>query len=245
MKLGHAFLAIAAVVVLATGARADSIPASSYAINGSLTIPGNGASSEIIDFAFTLDYFAIGSYAGGPVYGYDTQIVGPVLVAASGPLGLFGSSAPEFRADTGPGPSSGYLPFFNSAAPSVNASNVGNFDEIDLVMDDVDVSVGAVNPGPPTSADASMYRCQTATCMADFLLPGEATVGPLGPGGTAQFTATSIAVDPPGVDPPGVDPPAVDPPVNTPEPGTMLLTLMGLGVMAIAAKNKKGPQAMV
>ena len=55
MKLGHAFLAIAAMPLLATGDRADSIPASSYAIDDSLTIPGNGTFTETIDFAFTLD----------------------------------------------------------------------------------------------------------------------------------------------------------------------------------------------
>ena len=225
MKLWHVFLGIAAVVLLATGARADSIPASSYAINGSMTIPGNGTFTETIDFAFTLDYFTIGSYPGGPIYGYDTQIVSPILVAASGPLGLFGSSATGFSADTGPGPSSGYLPFINSASPSINSSNVGNFDEVDLNMNYVDEYVGAVDPGPPTSADAYIYRCQTTACMADFLLPEEATVGSLGPGGTAQFTATAIPVDPP---------------TNTPEPPAIVLSAIGiLGLASVAWRQNR------
>jgi hypothetical protein len=138
-------------------------------------------------------------------------------VAASGPLGLFGSSATGFSADTGPGPSSGYLPFINSASPSINSSNVGNFDEVDLNMNYVDEYVGAVDPGPPTSADAYIYRCQTTACMADFLLPGEVTVGPLGPGGTAQFTATAIPADPP---------------TNTPEPPMILLSATGISGLA-------------
>ena len=217
MKLGHAFLAIAAVVLLATGARADSIPASSYDINGNLTL-GNGTFNETIYFAFTLDYFTIPSPGGG-IYGYYATIPSPVLVAASGPLGLFGGGS---QIMDGP---EGFIEFVNSASPS------GSSDEIDLSMNNLEqngsptyLPAGEPFSGPPTLAYSSFYRCDTAACVADFLPPGsEGGVFPLGIGGesgTTQFTATSIPVDPP---------------TNTPEPPMILLSAIGLlGLAGVA-----------
>ena len=167
MKLGHAFLAIAAVVLLASAARADSIPASSYDINGNLTIPGHGTFLETIYFSFTLDYFTIPSYQDGPVYGLDTQIVSPILVASSGQLGFFGSNAGGFGpGGGGPGPWAGYLGFFNAGG-----------DEIDLDMNNVDISFAPIDAvgvaGPPTRADSVCTRAnrllawRTFSCIRD------------------------------------------------------------------------------
>lgn len=211
MRVLNVLLATAALALFAVGARADSIPAASYDINGSMTIAGKATSTETIDFAFTLDYFALGSYLGGPVYGYSSSIMSPIVVAASGPLGLFGSTSAGFGAGGGPGQFSGYLPFFNAGG-----------DEIDLEMNYVDEQPTL---GPPTQADSEIYGCKTAACIADFsLLPGSPTVS-FGPYGTAQFTATAIPTDPP-----------TDPPANTPEPPMILMTLIGIfGVLGIAS----------
>jgi hypothetical protein len=207
MRVLNVLLVTAAVALFAVGARADSIPVASYDINGSMTIAGNATSTETIDFAFTLDYFALGSYLGGPVYGYSSSIVSPILVAASGPLGLFGSNSAGFGAGGGPGQFSGYLPFFNAGG-----------DEIDLEMNYVDEQPTL---GSPTQADSQIYGCRTAACVADFsLISGSPTVS-FGPYGTAQFTATAIPTDPP---------------TNTPEPPTILMISLGiLGLLGIAS----------
>lgn len=215
MKLWHVFLAIAAVVLLATGAHADAIPASSYAINGSMTIPGNGSFTETIDFAFTLDYFTVGSYLGGPIYGYYATIPGPVLVAASGPLGLFGGSS-QIYLSNGLG---AYIPFVNSASPTINSAFIGNFDEIDLDMNNLEEGAPfAPFSGPPTLASSEIYRCDTATCQQDFSATGGPTILH-GPYGTAQFTATAIP---------------------TPEPPMILLTAIGiLGLVGMAWRQNR------
>lgn len=172
-------------------AYADSVPVASYAIYGTLSVTGNnscgGPCVETITYSFTLDYFQVtlASFRFAPmepclvdlVSGltstcYQAASVGPVLVSASGPLGIFG--------DKGYGccwfDGGYYIPF-------VNAQN----DEIDLFL-----GPGTTYPasGIPTpyAVDSHLYICGSGTCGVDF---GNNVFG------TAEFTATPLGVPEP------------------------------------------------
>jgi hypothetical protein len=179
-------------------AYADSILVASYAINGSLSLTGNnvcgGPCVETLTYSFRLDYFAVtlaslkpafyvsdvpcvdGLFSGQNSTCYQAASVGPVLVSASGPLGSFG--------DQGYGCCWFYQGFY---MPFVNSQTT---DEIDLYIGNV-VTDPALGIPVPYASWADPWMCASATCNNDFR--NGATINT----GTAEFTATRIAVPEP------------------------------------------------
>lgn len=166
-----------------------------YQINGNLTMTGDGAACggsacvENIGYSFVLDYSLVPSAdasfpisVSGPNI-YLAQIVGPVLVASSGPLDYLGEYSGALSTDK-----SYYLPLWDSTG--------SYYDELDLEIGGIETDPALGMP-VPYAIGATFYACTSAICATDFD-DGIAFSGwPDIASGTVKFTATPIATPEP------------------------------------------------
>lgn len=179
-------------------AHADPI----YYVAGSLTVVGNdacGASpcTEWVNFSFDLGW-QLNPYASGIYEAYVTNLV----ASGSGALGSFTVNSPGFQ-------------YFRDEIAGVSGpcSYYGDFNYLafsDPGLDEFDLNLcNNLVPTPEypwISSAGSLYKCATATCVADFGAYGG--IGALR--ATVEATATRI-----------------------PEPATITLLALGLLVLAL------------
>ena len=186
----------AAFLLIPATVRADST-GPEYQINGTLTMTGDGAACggsacvENISYSFDLAYSLVPvdeayfSYPASVSEIYLAQIVGPVLVASSGPLDYLGESGGALSTDR-----SYYLPLWDST---------GTYsDELDLGIGDIETDPALGTP-LPYALGATFYACTSAACATDFD-NGTSDYGyPDILSGPAQFTATLISTPEPSM----------------------------------------------